>query len=120
MLRYSEKVRNAALDARVTAIGPSPTLHICGKDGEPLVSIVLPHVWMGKAANGVVQKAGEWQAVAHKTGEPASFRISAEDGNHVDGAIPGDMTLDHPKIERGQAVVVGRFTLSSGNMSVSG
>ena len=45
-IRYSEKLRNAGLDARVAAIGPSPTLHIRDASGSPLVTMTLPKKWM--------------------------------------------------------------------------
>jgi len=118
-LCYSEKVRNAGLDARVAAIGPAPTLHLCGADGEALATLNLPRVWMTKAANGVVQKAGDWNGRAHRSGKVTSFRFEA-DGNHINGVVPDDMTLDNPQLEKGQAVGIDRFIISAGNAQLTG
>jgi hypothetical protein len=118
-LRYSEKVRNAGLDARIEAIGPAPSLHLRGADGEPLATLKLPRVWMTKAANGVVQKAGDWNGRAHRAGRVTSFRFEGADGNHIDGVLPDDMTLDNPLLEKGQQVGVDRFIISAGNAAAT-
>lgn len=118
-IRYSEKLRNAGLDARVAAIGPSPTLHIRDASGSPLVTMTLPKEWMTPAANGACQKAGQWTGTAGRQGEAASFCIADLEGDHITGDIPGHMTLDNPSIKRGQAVVVGRFILTAGNAAKS-
>lgn len=119
-LRYSDKVRNAALDARIAAIGPSPMLHLRDASGEPLATLRLPKVWMSKAQDGMVQKVNDWAGSAHKPGRAASFCIAGSDGDHITGDIPGDMKIDNPNFEAGQNVSVGRFIIAAGNTSQAG
>jgi hypothetical protein len=117
MIRYSEAVRNAGLDARIETIGPSPTLRIFADDGEDeLVVIRLPKVWMTKAVLGMVHKVGEWAGIAENDGEATRFEISdSNDVKHISGDIPADMSLDNRKIEKLQTVLVGVYVISAGN-----
>lgn len=115
-LRYSEKIRNAGLDARIEAIGPSPVLRIYGDGNKAIVEITLPVAWMSKAKDGMAHKTGAWSAVAARKGEAKTFEISDADGYaHMTGAFPIDMTLDNPNIEVSQTVVVGTFVIAAGN-----
>lgn len=116
-LRYSEKLRNAGLDARIAAIGAAPTLRILGAgDRALLAQIKLPDVWMSKAENGSAHKLGNWATLALHKGEAKSFQICDAKGNvHMIGQIPLDMTLADPNIEPNQSVVVGSFDLFAGN-----
>jgi hypothetical protein len=114
-LRYSETVRNAGLDGRIAAMGPSPWLHIYDASGEILVSLKLPQVWMTKAKNGVTEKTGDWNGVASRSGQAKSFRFVGSGGAHIEGAIPQDMTVDNAKLEKGQHVSVGHYIISAGN-----
>ncbi len=116
-LRYSDKVRNAGIDARIAAIGPAPMLHITGADGERLASMTLPHEWMGAAHGGMARKRGSWSGAAARSGKAAAFEIrdQSDAEAHVSGKIPEDMTVDNPSFEKGQSVVVGSFVLAAGN-----
>jgi hypothetical protein len=114
-LRYSDDVRNAGLDARVAAIGPSPTLRICGSK-KTIVEISLPKEWMGTAKNGITRKQGLWAALSDQKGTATRFEICDRAGNTcISGDIPTDMVLDKPDIEVGQSVMVGVFVLVAGN-----
>lgn len=115
-LRYSEDVRNAGLDARVAAVGPSPTLRMFAESGTRLANIKLPAQWMSKAANGIIHKQGNWSGFAEAEGEAKRFEICGADGKpHWSGAIPTDMTLDNPDLKKGQSVMVGVFVIAAGN-----
>lgn len=116
-LRYSEKLRNGGLHARIAAIGPSPTLHLFDASGKQLALIRLPKEWMGKPEGGIARKRGVWSGVAEAKGKPARFDIrDAEGETHITGAIPGEMTIDKPAdLEAGSPVVIGNFTLAAGN-----
>lgn len=128
MHRYSIEVRNAGLDARIAAIGPSPVLKMFS-GAEPqgcsapdsnglLCSITLPETWMTKARNGVATKSGEWVGKASGRGAVASFRIYGGDVCHMQGSVRergGDMTIENEKIVAGQVVKVNAFTLRAGN-----
>lgn len=123
-LRYSEKLRNAGLDARIAAIGPSPRLHIFGTGAKPLVVMLLPKDWMLKAANGMARKTGAWVGIAEQGGKAQRFEICDSSGERcVSGDIAdtknsdaiGDMTLNNTSIENGQSVMVGAFVIAAGN-----
>lgn len=115
-LRYSEKLRNAGLDARIAAIGPNASLRLFGGSAEPLVIIKLPSPWMAKAEKGVARKTGNWAGLAQGRGEATSFQICDQAGGaQMIGRIPLDMTLDDPNIEINHSVVVGSFMMVSGN-----
>ena len=124
--QYSVAVRNAALDAKETAIGASAVLKIFS-GAEPancaaadpsglLCTITLPSDWMAAASSGSKAKAGTWSAAASGTGTALSWRIYASDGTTC--GIQGnttDMTFDNPVIAVGQTVTVNTFTLTAGN-----
>lgn len=122
--RYSVELRNAGLDARMAAVGPSPVLKIyssgpqIGKQatGE-LISIQLEDGWMSKADDGVSSNTGDWRGTATGDGKAKSFRIYDKSGRtcHIEGAIPDDLKLDNPNIATGQTVTVTAFTVRSGN-----
>ena len=122
--RYSVEVRNAGLDARIAAIGPSPLLKIFADDqaidGEPkalLVSLQLPRTWMGKAEDGAASNVGEWRGLAEADGKAKSFRIYDAKGKtcHIEGAIPADLKLDNANLAVDQGVTIVGFTIRSGN-----
>lgn len=116
--RYSTELRNAGLDARIAAIGPSPVLKIFAgglPHGTELVSIPLPKQWMSKAEDGVATSTEEWQSKASGDGKAKSFRIYSGGVCHIEGAIPDDMKLDNTNIATGQTVTISAFTIRSGN-----
>lgn len=115
-MKYSEKLRNAGLDARIAALGPNPTLQLFDSGGKRLAQIALPNGWMSKAEGGVARKRGVWSAVAENKGEATRFAIhDAADDAHMSGNIRDEMTIDNPRLEKGQSVVVGQFVLTAGN-----
>lgn len=115
-IRYTDEVRNAGLDGRVTAIGPAPTLRLFDASGKLLVEMSLPKEWMSKAANGLINKKGIWQGPARTKGEAKSYSISNKSGSAaLKGEIPFDMVIDNPKFEESQNVVVGTFVIAAGN-----
>lgn len=121
--RYSTQLRDAGLDARVKAVGPSPVLKIYSegqKGGEvsgELVSINLPLAWMKKASDGIIESDEPWHGIATGKGMAKSFRIydKAEKTCHIEGAIPDDMALDNRNIAPDQLVTVTVFVIKSGN-----
>jgi hypothetical protein len=125
-LRYSDAIRDAGLDARVAAIGPSPHLKIFAEKepeeisladpGEPLITFVLPKSWMKKASNGIAMNSGLWPGTATSDGKAKSFRLCDAAGNvHMQGAIPEDLKLDNDNIRKGQEAAVRVFVLAAGN-----
>lgn len=116
-LRYSEQARNAGLDARIAAIGPSPTLRVFGADLKaPLAEFKLPHVWVSKATGGVIRKLGVWSGMATLAGEPKAFSISDAKGTaHMAGRIPDDMTVSPTSLDVGHMVDVETFIIEAGN-----
>lgn len=118
--RYSVEVRNAGLDARIVAIGPSPVLKIFSgglQSATELVSIQLEKEWMSKADDGVVSSLSEWHGKGTGDGKAKIFRFFDRAGKicHIEGSIPDDMRLDNPNIAIGQTVVVESFTIKSAN-----
>jgi len=132
-VKVSIAVKNAALDARETAIGASPVLklrtgapptNITDADtGTVLATINLPADWMAAAADGSKAKLGTWQdASGDADGEAAHFRLYANDGTtpHMQGTVTvsgggGDLTLDNVNIATGQSVTITGFTWNEGN-----
>mgnify|MGYP003451214417 FL=1 len=124
--QYSVAVRNAALDAREVAIGPSPVLRLFS-GAEPancaaadpsglLATINLPVDWMAPAASGSKAKSGVWSGVGSAAGIVASWRIY--DSGLVACHIPGntvDMTFDNTNIAIGQTVTINTFQWTAGN-----
>jgi hypothetical protein len=115
-VRYSEKLRNVGLDARIEAIGPSPTLEVFDEKGTRLAMFSLPERWMSKAAGGIVRKIGVWSSTAEAKGRAARFEIRDASGDaHMEGSIPEDMTFDNPVLAKGQPTTVGHFLIAAGN-----
>lgn len=122
--RYSVELRNAGLDARIAAVGPSPILKIyssgqqVGKQASgELVSIQLEDGWMSKAEDGVASNTSDWKGAATGDGKAKSFRIYDKSGKtcHIEGAIPEEMKLDNPNLAVGQTVTVSAFAIKSAN-----
>ena len=124
--QYSVAVRNAALDARETVIGPSPVLRLFS-GAEPancaaadpsglLVTINLPVDWMAPAASGSKAKSGVWSGVGSAAGTVASWRIydSGLVACHIQGNTT-DMVFDNTNIAIGQTVTINSFQWTAGN-----
>jgi len=130
--QYSVAVRNAALDARQTAIGTSPVLKFFS-GAEPancaaadpaglLATLTLPATWMAAAAAGVKAKSGSWTGTGSAGGTIASYRIydSGLVACHVQGTVTatgggGDMTVDNAVIANAQAITVNTYQWTAGN-----
>lgn len=132
-MQISDALRNAALDAYETAIGPSAVLKIrtgsapanlaSADSGTALATLPLPSDWMAAASGGTKAKLGTWQDLSgDATGTAGHFRVYASDGTaaHMQGTVaitgtPGaDMTLDSVNVTAGQVVTVTGFTLTAG------
>lgn len=132
-LQSSVAVRNAQLDAFETTVGASAIMKIrtgappatcaTADSGTVLATLNLPADWMAAAASGTKAKAGVWEDLtADAAGTAGHFRIYASDGTtcHQQGTCTitgggGDMTLNNPVIEAGQAITVTGYTLTGGN-----
>lgn len=115
-LRYSVELRNAALNARIAAIGPAPILKIY--DGETeLVAMKLPNRWMTKAEDGAIKLAGRWQGRPHRPGKADAFCIYSRDGKRccIEGDIPAEMELDNPHLAPDLSFTVDNFIIKTGN-----
>ena len=133
-VQLSTTVRNAMLDALVTAIGDGAVLKIrsgtmpasvaSADAGEVLATVTLPADWMAAAASGEKVKAGTWEDTsADASGTAGHFRLYASDGVtcHLQGTVTatgngGDLTLTSITITGGQAITITGFTLSAGNV----
>lgn len=124
--QQSVAVRNAGLDAKVTAIGASPVLKLFS-GAEPancaaadpsglLCTIQLPATWMNPASNGVATKAGTWSAAASAGGVIASWRLYNQAGSvcHEQGNTT-DMTFDNVNVASAQVVTVNSYAKTAGN-----
>ncbi len=132
-IKMSVAVRNARLDAIETAIGVSavlklrtgaPPTNIADADsGTVVATLSLPEDWMAAADAGAKAKAGTWEDTeADNDGTIGHFRIYAANGTtqHIQGTVTitgsgGDLTVDNPVVEAGQAVTITGFTLTDGN-----
>ena len=130
--QYSVAVRNAALDARQTAIGTSPVLKFFS-GAEPancaaadpaglLATLTLPATWMAAASGGIKAKSGSWTGTGSAGGTIASYRIydSGLVACHVQGTVTatgggGDMTVDNAVIANAQAITVNTYQWTAGN-----
>jgi len=120
--------RNARLDAIETQIGTTGvTLEIrttaqpanCAATdtGAALATISIPSDWLLAAASGAKAiNNGPWTiASAAAGGLAAHFRIKQGGTCYIQGAIPGDMSLDNTTIVAGQTVQITAFTLTDAN-----
>lgn len=132
-LQYSVAVRNAALDARETAIGTSAVLKFrtgaapadcaTADSGTVIATLNLPSDWMAAASGGTKAKSGTWNDTsADASGTIAHWRLYASDGTtcHAQGTATitgggGDITLDAVVVTAGQTITVTSFTLTAGN-----
>lgn len=130
MTQFSVRVRNAALNAVETTIGPAPTLEL--RSGPPpanaaaadtgvlLASMVLPADWLSDAANGAKGLLGTWQdSAADAAGTVGHYRIKAGGVCDVQGTVTitgggGDMTLDNNVLAVGQVVTITGYNLLAG------
>jgi len=130
--QYSVAVRNAALDARETAIGTGAILKLFS-GAEPancaaadpsglLATLTLPTDWMAAASGGVKAKAGVWTGTGSGAGTVASYRIydSGLAACHVQGTVTatgggGDMTVDNAVIASSQTITVNTYQWTAGN-----
>lgn len=130
-MQYSVAVRNAGLDARVAAIGPSPILKIrsgavpancaAADSGIVLATLSLPATWMAAASGGSISKSGTWQDLtADATGVASHFRIYDSGGTICGiqgtvGASSANMIVSSTNLVMGQPFVVDTFTLRDNN-----
>lgn len=130
-MQYSVAVRNAGLDARIAAIGPSPILKIrsgavpancaAADSGIVLATLSLPATWMAAASGGSISKSGTWQDLtADATGVAAHFRIYDSGGTICGiqgtvGASSANMIVSSTNLVMGQPFVVDTFTLRDNN-----
>lgn len=132
VVKLSEAVRNAQLDAYETAMGTSPKIRIysgsapatlaAAPTGTLLVEIEAPADWLAAAAAGQKVKQGTWQADAVGAGNAGYYRIvnSAGSATHEQGTVTatgggGDMTINNVSIAIGQTVVISTFSKTAGN-----
>lgn len=130
MLQYDIDVRNAKLNAIVSAIGPAPVLEIrsgpppktcaSGSSGNVLAAIQLPGDWMGDAISGRIAKRGTWEnRSADATGDAGHFRIFSSDGKcrmqGTVGTAGTDMIVDSVGFIAGQIFTVNSFAISDNN-----
>jgi hypothetical protein len=131
-IQTSVAVRNAANDARETAIGTSPKLQLrtgaqpancaAADSGTLLAELSLPSDWLGASASGAKALAGTWSGTAIAAGTAAHFRIKDTAGTtcHMQGTVTatgggGDATMDNTTLANAQAVSVNTFTMTEGN-----
>lgn len=131
--QFSVAVRNGQLDAFESTTGASAIMEIrtgaqpancaAANSGTVLATLALPSDWMAAASGGTKAKSGTWEdSSADAAGTAAHFRIFANDGTtcHAQGSVTitgsgGDLTVDNPVFEAGQAFTVTSFTLTAGN-----
>lgn len=132
-LQLSTAVRNARLDSIESVIGADAIMKLragsapancaAADTGTVVATLALPSDWMDAAASGSKAKSGTWQdASADNDGTIAHFRIYDSGGStcHMQGTVTitgggGDMTVDNPVVEAGQAVTITSFSLTDGN-----
>jgi hypothetical protein len=119
-------VRNAELNAINTELGATATLKLF-TGAEPancaaadpagtLVTINLPATPFTTASAGAIALSGTWSGTASAGGLAASFRIYDSSAVcQMQGAIPGDMTLNNANIANTQTVTVNTFGITAGN-----
>ena len=122
----SVAVRNAKLNAEVTAIGASPVLKLfsgaqpanCAASDPSglLATINLPATFMNAASGGAMTLAGSWAGTGSANGTIASWRIYETTATtcHYQGDTT-IMTFSNTNIANGQAVSVTSFTVTAGN-----
>lgn len=130
----SVTVRNACLDAKEAAIGPSAILRIftgaqpancaAANSGTLLATLSLPSDYMSNASGGVKVKTGTWSGTASAGGSAAHYRIYASDGTtcHMQGSVgvSGDiptpqMIVDNTSFANGQTFTVLAYSITGGN-----
>jgi hypothetical protein len=90
-MREAVALRNAGLDAKETAIGPSPIMRIrtsttgpategAAATGTLLVEITLPSNYLANASSGTKVLAGSWSGTAVGAGDAGHFELFASDG----------------------------------------
>ena len=132
-LQYSVLVRNARLDAVEAAIGASAVITVrtgappancaAANTGTLLATVNLPSDWMADASGGTKSMLGAWEdGSADAAGIPGHFRIFATDGTTcgAQGTVTetgagGDLTVNLPFLEIGDAFVFTSFTINAGN-----
>lgn len=105
-VQFSTTVRNAAADAKETAIGTSPLMRLrtgappatpaTADSGTVLATLNLPSDWLGAASGGTKSLSGTWQdASADASGTAGHFRIYDTAGTtcHWQGTAGQDVNL---------------------------
>lgn len=127
-VQNSTAVRNAMLDAKATAIGPSPKLQLrtgappancaAAATGALLAELPLPASWMTAAANGQKSFAAVTPVNAVASGTIGHYRILDSTGAtcHEQGTVGlagsnPDVAVDNPAVLAGQQVSVAGWTI---------
>lgn len=135
--QFSVAVRNAAADARETAIGAAPKLRFytgaqpanCAADrtGTIVCEIALPADWMAAASGGSKGMLGTWAGTGNAAAGTGStighFAVmdNASTICHWQGKVgltgdaTADMTVDNLSLAQGQAISVTNCTNTEGN-----
>jgi hypothetical protein len=132
-IQFDVATRNAALDARETAMGAStiikfrsgakPTNIVDADAGTVLATLNLPADFMGNAANGVKALLGTWQDLsADASGTIGHYRRYKSDGTTVveQGTVTatgggGDIQVDNTVIASGQQITITAYSWTEGN-----
>jgi len=135
--QFSVAVRNAAADARETAIGPSPKLRFytggqpinCAatRTGTVICEISLPADWMAAASGGSKGMLGTWSGFGNSAAGTGTtighFAVMDTAGTtcHWQGKVgvvgdaTADMTVENLSLAQGQAISVVNCTNTEGN-----
>jgi hypothetical protein len=131
-IQYSPAVNNARLDAIETAIGTAPLLRFysgsqpascaTAASGTLLSSQALPSDWLAAASNPSKAKAGTWAGTFSTAGTAGYYRIYDSTGTtcHLQGSVTitgsgGDLQMDNPAGQVGQAWTVTSYQINTGN-----
>jgi hypothetical protein len=130
-VKYSDKIRNAQLQAVADALGPAATMKLYTGDvpsscdaanpsGE-IAELELPRRPFRVPDGGKLMISETWSGFSHasETSTAKSFRIFDYLGEcHIQGTISkigedGDLQLDTDKVKPGQKIAVGAFTVDA-------
>lgn len=132
-VNFDDLTRNAMLDAIETQQGASPILRMrtgakpancaAADSGSVLAEMALPADHMAAAAGGVKVKNGTWEDLsADAAGTIGHYRIYTNPGGvcKEQGSVTitgggGDMTVNNPVVEVGQAITVTSKSYTAGN-----
>lgn len=131
--QYSTAARNASLDALFGAFGTTPTLKLwtgsipancaaADAAGTVVATIVLPNPFMASASGGAIAATNiaSWaDASADNAGTVTHFRIYQGATCHCQGTVTatgggGDLTMDNPTVNQGQALNFTSFSVTAG------